>query len=104
MLELYPAAGLSEHDKLFWVRYANRIGYQLHNKLVSMKNVEHVEFIRNLVKDIGHNIIVPNMYFKLFYRRLEARVNLVKNAERKIDPLMAGRAQRLSRRGLPAAL
>lgn len=88
MLELSPAQGLGEHDKLFWRRYANRIGYQLHNKFVSLKNVEHVEFIRNLVKDIGHNIIVPNMYFKLFYKRLEARINLVKHAERKVKMMI----------------
>lgn len=88
MLELSPAQGLGEHDKLFWGRYANRIGYQLHNKFVSLKNVEHVEFIRNLVKDIGHNIIVPNMYFKLFYKRLEARINLVKHAERKVKMMI----------------
>lgn len=88
MLELSPAQRLNDHDKLFWARYANRIGYQLHNKFVSLKNVEHVEFIRNLVKDIGHNIIVPNMYFKLFYKRLEARINLVKHAERKIKKIL----------------
>ena len=77
MLEIFPADGLSEHELLFWGRYANRIGYQLHNRFVSLKNKEHVQFIRNLVKDIGHNVIVPNMYFKLFYRRLESRIGMI---------------------------
>uniref|UniRef100_A0A7C4AAE5 histidine kinase n=1 Tax=Fundidesulfovibrio putealis TaxID=270496 RepID=A0A7C4AAE5_9BACT len=81
MLELTPAAGLTEHDILFWGRYANRIGFQLHNRFISQKNKEHVEFIRGMVKDIGHNVIVPNMYFKLFYKRLEARINLLRQVQ-----------------------
>ena len=83
MLQLFPGDTLNEHDKLFWGRYANRIGFQLHNRFISLKNKEHVQFIRNLVKDIGHNVIVPNMYFKLFYKRLEARINLVRPLQEK---------------------
>jgi len=77
MLEISPADGLTEHDRLFWGRYANRIGYHLHNRFISSKNEEHVQFIRNMIKDIGHNVIVPNMYFKLFYRRLESRIEMI---------------------------
>jgi signal transduction histidine kinase len=77
MLEIFPADSLNEHDRLFWGRYANRIGFQLHNRFISLKNKEHVQFIRNMVKDIGHNVIVPNMYFKLFYKRLEARIGMI---------------------------
>lgn len=89
MLEVAPARELSEHDKLFWGRYANRIGYQLHNRFVSLKNIEHVQFIRNLVKDIGHNVIVPNMYFRLFYKRLEARINLLPGFKQKLSNVMS---------------
>jgi signal transduction histidine kinase len=88
MLELFPADSLSEHDKLFWGRYANRIGYQLHNRFISLKNKEHVQFIRNMVKDIGHNVIVPNMYFKLFYKRLEARIGLIRMFHSKFNQMM----------------
>lgn len=88
MLELFPGDSLTEHDKLFWGRYANRIGFQMHNKFVSLKNKEHVQFIRNLVKDIGHNVIVPNMYFKLFYKRLEAKIGLIKPFHVKFRRLM----------------
>ncbi len=88
MLEISPAGLLSEHDKLFWGRYANRIGFQLHNRFIGLKNTEHVQFIRNLVKDIGHNVIVPNMYFKLFYKRLEARINLLSGFRQKMSKIM----------------
>jgi K+-sensing histidine kinase KdpD len=60
----------------------------MHNKFVSLKNKEHVQFIRNLVKDIGHNVIVPNMYFKLFYKRLEAKIGLIKPFHVKFRRLM----------------
>ena len=88
MLEIFPADSLTQHDRLFWVRYANRIGFQLHNRFISLKNKEHVQFIRNLVKDIGHNVIVPNMYFKLFYKRLEARIGLIKQFSTRLRKVM----------------
>ncbi|MBF0567215.1 MAG: sensor histidine kinase, partial [Nitrospirae bacterium] len=59
--------------------YANRVGYNIHNKMLLNKNIEHVKFIQNLVADIEHNIIVPNMIFKLFLRRLKGKI--VKNME-----------------------
>ncbi|MFZ5426055.1 MAG: sensor histidine kinase [Thermodesulfobacteriota bacterium] len=89
MLEIFPADSLTGHDRLFWGRYANRIGFQLHNRFISLKNKEHVQFIRNLVKDIGHNVIVPNMYFKLFYKRLEARIGLMKPFHARFKRLMS---------------
>ncbi len=87
-LEIFPAEGLCEHGQLFWGRYANRIGYQLHNRIIGQKNREHIQFIRTLVKDIGHNVIVPNMYFKLFYRRLDARINLIDEFAQKLDGVL----------------
>jgi signal transduction histidine kinase len=89
MLEIFPAMNLSRHEKLFFEKYANRIGFQLHLRMISRKNQEHLHFIRTLVKDIGHNVIVPNMFFKLYYRRLEANINaleeLKKDMARVID-------------------
>ncbi|TVQ97490.1 MAG: GAF domain-containing sensor histidine kinase [Desulfovibrionales bacterium] len=75
ILDIHPEKSLSDHDRLFLEKYANRVGFQLHSRLLSQKNQEHLQFIRSLVKDIGHNVIVPNMYFKLFYRRLEGTIN-----------------------------
>lgn len=77
MLGIFPEKQLTEHDRLFFEKLANRIGFQLHNRMISQKNQEHLQFIRSLVKDIGHNVIVPNMYFKLFYRRLEGTISAV---------------------------
>jgi signal transduction histidine kinase len=84
MLEVFPASKISEHDRLFFERYANRFGYQLHNRILANKNKEHLQFIRSLVMDIGHNVIVPNIYFKLYYKRLRSKIDLLKFFEWKL--------------------
>ncbi len=79
LLEVYPIEDRDSHKMLFFEKYANRIGFNFHNRLLAEKNVEHLRFIRSLVTDIEHNIIVPNMVYKLFLRNLEAKV--LKNME-----------------------
>jgi len=74
-LELFPTTRLAEGDGLFWEKYANRIGFQMHNRIVQGANRRHLRFIRNLAKDIGHNVIVPNMSFKLFFNRLKRTID-----------------------------
>ena len=75
LLQICCASDLSDHMKLFFEKYANRIGFQLHNRFITEKNREHLRFIQNLVNDIGHNVIVPNMYFKLFFKRLKGKID-----------------------------
>jgi signal transduction histidine kinase len=84
MLEVFCDKQMTEHDRLFYERYANRFGYQLHNRILGNKNKEHLQFIRSLVKDIGHNVIVPNIYFKLYYKRLRSKIDLLKFFEWKL--------------------
>ncbi len=79
LLEVYPFDRIDPHAELFFEKYANRIGYRMHNKFLVEKNIEHLRFIRSLVADIEHNIIVPNMVYKLFLRRLRGKV--MKNVE-----------------------
>ena len=79
MLEIYPATALGPHHKLFFEKYANRIGFNIHNRFLVEKNIEHLRFIRTLVADIEHNVIVPNMVYKLFLRRLKGKI--AKNVE-----------------------
>ncbi|MBI4847086.1 MAG: sensor histidine kinase [Nitrospirae bacterium] len=79
LFELFPPGKLGEHQELFFQKYANRIGFNIHNRLLVEKNVEHLRFIRSLVADIEHNIIVPNMVYKLFLRGLRRKI--MKNME-----------------------
>ncbi len=74
LLEIYSVSKLGEHSELFFQKYANRIGFNIHNRFLVEKNIEHLRFIRTLVADIEHNIIVPNMVYKLYLRGLRRNI------------------------------
>jgi signal transduction histidine kinase len=78
-LTIYPASGINERQTLFFHKYANRIGFNMHDRFIVKKNIEHLRFIRSLVADIEHNIIVPNMIFKLYLRGIKSKIT--KNLE-----------------------
>jgi hypothetical protein len=81
MLEIYPVKKLNEHEMLFFQKYANRIGYNMHNKIAVEQNIEHIRFINQLVSDIEHNVITPNLYYKAFL------INMKKNLNKHISTL-----------------
>ncbi|NJB69336.1 signal transduction histidine kinase [Desulfobaculum xiamenense] len=74
-IEIRHGGTFTDRDRLFWEKFANRIGFQQHLRMIHGANRRHLAFIRNLVKDIGHNVIVPNMYFKLFFGRLKRSID-----------------------------
>ncbi len=79
LLEVYPVKDKSPHAELFLEKYANRIGFNIHNRFLFEKNIEHLRFIRTLVADIEHNIIAPNMIYRLYLKHLRKKV--MKNQE-----------------------
>ena len=80
---------LDEGDRFFLGKYAGRIGYSLDNRLLSQANVERLDFIRTLVMDIEHNVIVPNMYFRHLFRQLGKRIGMLKEQRQQLE-LMSG--------------
>lgn len=76
--------GLSEADKFFFAKYANRIGYNLDNRLIARQNIERLKFINTLVIDIEHNIIVPNMYFRHLFKQLKKKIGLIEELRQEI--------------------
>jgi len=94
LLDIRPSADISPHEELFFEKYANRIGFRIHNRIIAHTNKDHLRFIKNLVEDIGHNVIVPNMYFKLYYRRLESKIKVLREISGKFSELTGG-CQRL---------
>ncbi|HBZ55608.1 MAG TPA: hypothetical protein DEO88_09395 [Syntrophobacteraceae bacterium] len=70
MFEIYPKDKIDNKCHFFFGKYTNRIGYNLHQKLLMKQNMEHIKFINQLVSDIEHNVISPNMYYKLSIRKL----------------------------------
>jgi signal transduction histidine kinase len=79
VLEICPGNHLTESDRFYCEKFANRIGYALANKVLSETHKERLKFINSLVADIEHNVIVPNMVYRLFLRRLQAKIR--KNQE-----------------------
>ncbi len=86
LLEVYPVKERSAHVELFFEKYANRIGFNIHNRFLFEKNIEHLRFIKSLVADIEHNIIAPNVIYRLYLKHL--RKKIMKNQE--LERLLAG--------------
>ena len=85
IMAILPDMHLTEHDKLFYVKFANRLGFSLHNRILALKNLEHIEFVRTLVHDIGHNVIVPNLHFKLLMRQMEGKIEDLKQLSKSAE-------------------
>jgi len=97
LLEVYHAKNLAQNQALFFEKYANRIGFNIHNRLLFEKNIEHLKFIRTLVADIEHNIITPNMIYKLFLKHLRKKIQ--KNTE--LETLLSGNLENNTTEQIP---
>jgi hypothetical protein len=76
-------------DKLFFIqKYVNRIGYNLYNKFLAEQNIHHLKFINNLVADIEHNVIVPNIHYKYYFRKIREYLNTNKEIESELDNVL----------------
>jgi len=74
LFEVFPKNKVDERRQFFLEKYTNRIGYNLHQKLLVQQNIDHIKFINQLVSDIEHNVITPNLYYKLFLIRLKKMI------------------------------
>ncbi|MDY6836373.1 MAG: ATP-binding protein [Thermodesulfobacteriota bacterium] len=90
ILEVYPVEEQNTHQELFFEKYANRIGFSLHIRSLLRKNMEHLEFIQGLVADIEHNVIVPNMLYRLFLRRLSGKIQKNREIEKLLKSFPLG--------------
>lgn len=85
LFEIYPRTQVSERDHFFLEKLANRIGYNLHQKLLIEQNLNHIKFINQLVSDIEHNVISPNLYYRLFLKRLRRNLTAYETARRELE-------------------
>ena len=81
LFEVLPKDSVDERKKFFLEKFTNRIGYNLHQKLLVQQNIDHIKFINQLVSDIEHNVITPNLYYKLFLIRLRKMIENYKSIE-----------------------
>ncbi|MFH1595365.1 MAG: ATP-binding protein [Pseudomonadota bacterium] len=81
MLELFPAKKIRGANRFFFEKFANRLGYNLHIKIIASQNIQHIRFINSLVADIEHNIIIPNISLSLYLRHLRDKIKKLKEME-----------------------
>jgi signal transduction histidine kinase len=81
MLELYPEARISAADRFFFEKFANRLGYNVHVKIIAHQNIQHIRFINSLVADIEHNVIIPNISLSLYLRHLRNKIKKLQELE-----------------------
>lgn len=81
MLEVFPLEKLTERRCFFLQKYANRLGYNLHNKIIAWQNIQHIRFINSLVGDIEHNIIIPNISLSLYLRHLKRKIAFLRDLQ-----------------------
>jgi signal transduction histidine kinase len=88
LFEVYPKDKVDQRRRFFLEKFTNRIGYNLHQKLLVQQNINHIKFINQLVSDIEHNVITPNLYYKLFLIRLKKMIGNYKDIERLAQKLV----------------
>lgn len=85
IFELFPLHKLTKSDKFFFTKYTNRIGYNLRKRLLAQQNIQHLQFINNLITDIEHNVIIPNMYYKYLFKQLKKRIDILNSLAETIE-------------------
>ena len=88
MLGLYavsPAQELSKEDRSFFQILTRWMGNKLNNRLIADRHMEHLQFLNDLGRDIGHNIIVPNMYLKHLLRQVEKQIEGLQEIEQEAE-------------------
>lgn len=84
ILEIYPKEKVDDRARFFMEKYANRIGYNLHQKILIQQNINHIRFTNQLVSDIEHNVISPNLYYKLFLIRLKRLLSTYQDVQQRL--------------------
>ena len=74
IFELWPSERISDQGRFFLEKFTNRIGYNLHQKQLIHQVLHHIKFINQLAADIEHNVISPNIYYRLFLKKLRRSI------------------------------
>lgn len=87
VLVVFPQYRMKEQEIFFVQKYAGLVGISVVQRLFAGKNIQHIQFIKKLVADIGHNVIVPNIFFKAYLRRLKGKINRLEDVQRRLREL-----------------
>ncbi len=87
VFQIFSEEELTDRKHFFLEKFTNRVGYNLHQKLLVQQNIDHIKFINQLVSDIEHNVISPNLYYKLFLIRLKKMIKNYDDMEKLIGKI-----------------
>lgn len=93
---------LPPDDEAFLLDYARRVGLVMAVKQAAIGSRQRLTFINNLMRDIGHNVIVPNMHFKLMFLQMRKQIALLGARIEALAPVRPDSPDREIRRELPA--
>jgi signal transduction histidine kinase len=85
IFEVLAEQPLTDEDLFFVQKYVNRVGYNLYNKLLTEQNIQHLKFINNLVADIEHNVMVPNLQYQHYFKKSRQYLNVNKEMEQDLE-------------------
>ncbi len=84
MYSVRPLSRLFHEDRLFFRTLARWMGYELNKRLLTAQNLRHLCFVNALGRDIGHNVIIPNMRFRYLFMRLAQKVEAIRGLEKQM--------------------
>jgi len=95
---------LSPAEETFYQHYARGAARLMAVKQVAISNRQRLTFINTLVRDIGHNVIVPNMHFKLLFLQMEKQIERLARKVNALAPMRSDSPDREIRRELPGMI
>lgn len=95
---------LSSNEEKFLLGYVQRMSRILSFRQEALGNRQRLTFINNLMRDIGHNIIVPNMQFKLLFLRMGEKLSELEEHVHSLPPTKSNAPDLSIRRALPLLL
>ncbi len=87
VFEVVSKKKISKQVQFFLEKFTNRIAVSLTGKIAAHQNIKHIEFVNNLVTDIEHNVIIPNMYFKHLFNKLRKKIKDMDKLEQQIKSM-----------------
>ncbi|MFP3983460.1 MAG: sensor histidine kinase [Desulfurivibrionaceae bacterium] len=76
---------LADGEYDFLEIFASRVGCNIHSFSITFQSKKHIAFIKNLVRDIEHNVIIPNMYFRHLFIRLHKKIREMEGLKKDLE-------------------
>jgi len=93
---------LSPAEATFYLEFVRSAAQLMAVKQIAISNRQRLTFINNLVRDIGHNVIVPNMHFKLLFLQMEKQLERLGRIVDSLAPMRSDAPDREACRELAA--